>query len=1022
MKPILLSMQAFGPFPKQEVINFSRLGEHPLFLINGPTGAGKTTLLDAISYALFGKTTGAERQGEQMRCHHANEETATRVDFIFSLGKNLYRVQRLPAQRRPKLRGEGFKDDPATATLWQLKAGVTPQLALDDDDMTLMASRKVRDVTQRVEQLIGLQADQFRQVVVLPQGKFRELLTADAGQREEIFAQLFQTHRYLLIEDKLKDAARELKQRVTDHEANLKSLLSNAGVESEQQLRDNIKQQTDALAVALNAKTDAAARLTKQQQNYQQALRLTQQFESQQQLQDQLTRLDREQAAIDDKHAQLQRARAAHHVTPYAQRCDWLQEEHTRVVQQLESNEAEHAALLTKKQQTEENYQRAEKQNQANANLQRRIEQLVSWRPKLDSLHTLQLQQTDLHDKQQAQQREIGEQQQHKSSLSKQIEADIEQRHALGEAISKHQPIETLEQQLQRSAEQQKKLAELIKKRETLDAQCLSLTEELSAQRQQTQRAESHAQQLEEQWYQQQAISLAKTLRPDIPCPVCGSAEHPSPAQSVAESLVEHQQIIDARQAYQHHQQLQQQIEQNLLQNKQTREFVETQIADLGAVITASELDNEKRALAKVADQQRAEKRQYQALETRITENQQRLNSSSNTLAQLTDGLQTTAIKAAQINERLLNLEQEIPQDFRSLAQVEQTLTDLENELRQNQQQLEQAADKRQQLLEQLAAVSAKSNDLAEQKRDLEKQAKTAETQLHEQLKRYDFADRDAYQQALLPDSTHQKYEQEIHAFQQQRAKVSSLLDELKSQLAGQQQPDLDALKTQLSESEHQYQQANDIWLDMRDRVRELETVLKHVNHSKKQAEELHKQYAIQGTLADVAGGQNAQRLSLHRFVLSVLLDDVLTVASLRLEKMTHGRYQLLRESEVADARSAGGLTILVEDAYTGQQRSTKTLSGGEGFMAALALALGLSDVVQSYAGGIKLDTLFVDEGFGSLDDEALDMAIDTLAELRASGRTIGIISHVRELKDRLHDRIDVIRERNGSRIELRTN
>lgn len=1022
MKPILLSMQAFGPFPKQEVINFSRLGEHPLFLINGPTGAGKTTLLDAISYALFGKTTGAERQGEQMRCHHANEETATRVDFIFSLGKNLYRVQRLPAQRRPKLRGEGFKDDPATATLWQLKAGVTPQLALDDDDMTLMASRKVRDVTQRVEQLIGLQADQFRQVVVLPQGKFRELLTADAGQREEIFAQLFQTHRYLLIEDKLKDAARELKQRVTDHEANLKSLLSNAGVESEQQLRDNIKQQTDALAVALNAKTDAAATLTKQQQNYQQALRLTQQFESQQQLQDQLTRLDREQAAIDDKRAQLQRARAAHHVTPYAQRCDWLQEEHTRVVQQLESNEAEHAALLTKRQQTEENYQRAEKQNQANANLQRRIEQLVSWRPKLDSLHTLQLQQTDLHDKQQAQQREIGEQQKHKSSLSKQIEADIEQRHALGEAISKHQPIETLEQQLQRSTEQQQKLAELIKKRETLDAQCLSLTEELSAQRQQTQRAESHAQRLEEQWYQQQAISLAKTLRPDIPCPVCGSAEHPSPAQSVAESLVEHQQIIDARQAYQRHQQLQQQIEQNLLQNKQAREFVETQIADLGAVKTASELDNEKRALAKVADQQRAEKRQYQALETRITESQQRLNSASNTLAQLTDGLQTTAIKAAQINERLQNLEQEIPQGFRSLAQVEQTLADLENALQQNQQQLKQAADKRQQLLEQLAAASAKSNDLAEQKRDLEKQAKTAETQLHEQLKRYDFADRDAYQQALLPDSTHQTYEQEIHAFQQQRAKVSSLLDEVTSQLAGQQQPDLDALKRQLSESEHQYQQANDAWLDMRDRVREFETVLKNVNNSKKQAEELHKQYAIQGTLADVAGGQNAQRLSLHRFVLSVLLDDVLTVASLRLEKMTHGRYQLLRESEVADARSAGGLTILVEDAYTGQQRSTKTLSGGEGFMAALALALGLSDVVQSYAGGIKLDTLFVDEGFGSLDDEALDMAIDTLAELRASGRTIGIISHVRELKDRLHDRIDVIRERNGSRIELRTN
>ena len=188
------------------------------------------------------------------------------------------------------------------------------------------------------------------------------------------------------------------------------------------------------------------------------------------------------------------------------------------------------------------------------------------------------------------------------------------------------------------------------------------------------------------------------------------------------------------------------------------------------------------------------------------------------------------------------------------------------------------------------------------------------------------------------------------------------------------------------------------------------------------QNKELEAKYANIGTLANLTNGQNDQRLSLHRFILSVLLDDILIVASQHLGQMTHHRYQLVRENEVSDARSASGLNLAVTDAYTGIQRSTKTLSGGESFQAALALALGLSEVVQQYSGGIKLDMLFVDEGFGSLDEQALDAAIDVLANLRASGRSVGIISHVRELKERIDTRIDVHKGQHGSHITTRVN
>jgi len=1022
MKPVLLSMQAFGPFAQRETIDFAKLGEHPLFLINGPTGAGKTTLLDAISYALFGKTTGAERQGEQMRCHHAAASTATEVDFIFSLGNDLYRVKRLPAQQRPKLRGAGLKDDVANASLWHIKPGIAARLDLDQDDMTLLASRKVKQVTQEVERLIGLQADQFRQVVVLPQGKFRELLTADAGQREEIFAQLFQTHRYLLIEEKLKDAARDLKQQVQEHESNLKALLRNGNIESEQQLTDKISEQAAALDIALNNKDSAAEQLQKQRELFQHAVQLQQLFEQKAQLQQQLSQLNKDAEQINEKQTQLKRARAAQAVTPSAQRFDWLKAEQARIAQQLQANEKKHAALVTDKQHAEKQYQQAATEDAEGKQLQRRIEQLSSWRPKLESLKALQRQYAEVTELRNEQQGEVNQRYRAKETLNEQLTTDSQARQALSETLSKHQNIESQRQQLSYAKKQQQNSVNLKQQQQQLNDQQQAIKEQLDTQQQQTKKSEQHAQALEHTWYQQQAISLAETLKPRQPCPVCGSRQHPSPASSGDEPLVTHEQVVNARQQHQQQLQAQQKLERSLLQNRQASEFVQIQIEELGNVKTEAELTSAQQALELTAEQQEQQRAHYQTLEHRITENREQLDSIALELKQLTDKLKETDINQTKIGERLSSLEQEIPEEFRSPEQVERTLKELHNELLQKQTAYQKASERRQQVLEQLSAVTAKHDDLTQQQHENSEQTLAAEKELSQQLDEREFKSLDEYKDAIMPDQRYQQTEQEIQLFQQQRAKISSLLEELDATLGKQQQPDLDTAKQQLQHHEQQYQQTNEVWLNTRDRLRELETLLNHVNNSKKQAEALHKQYAVQGTLADVANGQNAQRLSLHRFVLSVLLDDVLTVASQRLEKMTHGRYQLSRESQVADARSAGGLTILVEDAYTGQQRSTKTLSGGEGFMAALALALGLSDVVQSYAGGIKLDTLFVDEGFGSLDEEALDMAIDTLAELRASGRTIGIISHVRELKDRLHDRIDVIRERNGSRIELRTN
>jgi exonuclease SbcC len=282
-----------------------------------------------------------------------------------------------------------------------------------------------------------------------------------------------------------------------------------------------------------------------------------------------------------------------------------------------------------------------------------------------------------------------------------------------------------------------------------------------------------------------------------------------------------------------------------------------------------------------------------------------------------------------------------------------------------------------------------------------------------------EFADAAAFTEAQLNQEQEQQSSAKLQQWQQQVQRNSTLLEQLNDVIKEQEAPDLAALESQVQTLEREVNEALQYWQSRRGEYHRLQHIQQRLKEKQASSSKLTEQYQVLGTLADAVAGNNSQRLTLHRFVLSILLDDVLHEASVRLDKMSGGRYVLGRDTEVRNLVSAGGLNLVVDDAYTGRVRPVNTLSGGESFMAALALALGLSDVVQSYAGGIRLETLFIDEGFGSLDEHALDAAIAVLADLRAHGRTIGIISHVRELKERLPDRIDVLRHQSGSTTHL---
>lgn len=1021
MKPLLLSMQAFGPFAGAEVIDFSLLGENSLFLINGPTGAGKTTLLDAISYALFGKTTGAERQGEQMRCHHAKATTVTEIDFIFAIGENTYRVQRRPAQQRPKKRGEGMTDEVATATLWRLNPGVPPSFDSDEASLQLLASRKVRSVTQHVEQLIGLQADQFRQVVVLPQGKFRELLTADASQREEIFSQLFQTSRYLVIEEKLKEAAREIRLQTNQYRQNLETLFAEADVSSEQQLVEQVAQLEHQVDELLEKNKVTSATLQQATQQQQQAEQLQQQFAQRSEMQRQQQQLQQQQAAIESKRQRLAQARQAQALTPLVERQAWLLNESQRIAKNIEQAKERSQQLATEQQRIDNAEQQLQPVLKENEQRQQQLQQLERWLPKIDSFNQLQQQLEQVRQQLSTLEQQSQQQQDKKSQLQQSNHQLQQQLQQLEQQINQQPQLEILQQQLDHERQRTVQKAELKQSLNRTQQRLVSLEQQLASVQQQVDQAAKHSSSLEHRWYQQQALNLATTLQQHEPCPVCGSREHPQPATIKDEVLVEHKQLAEARHAYQLEVKQQQALEQEIVKFKGELAFTNQQLNALAETQTETQLQQQQANLDEQQQRQQQQRQQQHQWQQNLQAQTQQITDCEQQIKQLSRQLQEQQINQAKLNERLSALEKDIPQTFRNVDHVTQTIQTLRDQIKQVQQQQEQLAEQRQQMLQASAATSAKCDDLVSQQSAVSQQLKQLKAELDDQLTVHGFSTLAAYQEACLSGDDYRLIEQQVNDYQQQKISVDSVLADLNNRLKEAQPPNLEQLQQRYADAQQHDQQAHQAWLDKRDALNGLNNILKRVKNSKKQAEILEKRYAVKGTLADVASGQNAQRLSLHRFVLSVLLDDVLAVASQRLEKMTQGRYQLLRASHVQDARSAGGLTILVADAYTGQQRSTKTLSGGEGFMAALALALGLSDVVQSYAGGIRLDTLFIDEGFGSLDDEALDVAINTLAELRASGRTIGIISHVRELKDRLQDQVNVIRERDGSRIEMRT-
>jgi exonuclease SbcC len=1015
MNPITVTIEGFGPYAARQTIDFQELGEASFFLIHGTTGSGKSTILDAICFALYGDTSGGERSAEQMRSQYAAPQTRTRVVFDFSLGREIYRVERLPKQRVPKKRGSGFTEQSSQATLWR-----RTECRAEDEEGDVVASGH-GDVTKEIVAILGFESNQFRQVVVLPQGQFREFLTASSQERERILNVLFKTEKYARVEVLLKDAASQMSKQVEEQRKERDWRLKQAHVASVAELEALLVEQQHILAEQRRQEERLRQEEAQAEKRFADGKEIQRKLAERDAADEALQAVEDEQERINIDQEELTNAVHASALAndesilrDSQEALQQAQEAHQQAIAQYEEAvlalDDANAAL-------EEEQQREEERAQA----QKEVTRLEAMRERIAALESARAECEEAQHRYEQAQDEEQAAREHLESLTeqhKQHQEELDQQQQIAyQRASRHAHTNELDRALQ-AREQIEQYTQQYAK---IEQQCEQTSLEIAAAKTRYQDARSAYERQQQAWIEGQAAVLARKLIAGQPCPVCGSREHPVPATAIDADLPTDETLEASRVAVEEREQALETARSELHRLESEKTSLEAKIQsyerDLGAHQETSlealrrmhteatqALDEAETAVQRVEvlkAEGEAEKHHLQAQEASAKEREQALQEAQRTLWSAKERLQ----------ERSQGIPAEL-QDEQALDTAIQRAIAYADSLEQALKQAQQAVSKAE---TDVARAEERRNSHQQAEMRAAEEADHAQTSFQEQLQAKGFVNEEQYQAAKRSKEDIFRLEERIQSFTQRLATAHDRRDRAHKEAEGLTPPDLTFLEEKRDAASEALEQAISENATSQNNVQVLTRWLKETQEIEEQIGDLDKQYTIVGTLAGIANGNNESKISFQRFVLATYLDRVLVTASERLRIMSNGRFQLKRAEESTDRRKAGGLDLEVYDVYTGQSRPTKTLSGGESFQASLALALGLADVVQSDAGGVHLETIFIDEGFGSLDEESIERAIKVLMGLQEGGRLVGIISHVAELQRRIQTRLEVTSSRTGS-------
>jgi exonuclease SbcC len=1020
MLPKKIIMENFGPFVHEEV-DFDEMTEAPLFLISGKTGAGKTTIFDAITFALYGDASGGVRSSNEIRSSFAEPTEETRVQFIFEHQGRKYSIERWPKQTLAKKNGKG-----------ETTKNQKVQLSIfNDKGQEAETYTKVDAVNEVIYQILNLQKDQFRQIVMLPQGEFRTFLNANSTEKEAVLRSLFGTSFYRQFTENLKLQKCELEKSVSEMttriDQSFQQVLAEKGVTYEESLnlaREYLLLEEQEL---LKSQTELAEKQAKQkalQQQLQRAQELSESFKQEQQTRRELLKIEEHLPEQEEKKQQLAHGRELEKIRPTYDRIQELVKQQIQQTDEATENQQRAAEL-------EQQYSECQKQTtdfeQQSAEWQTKEQQLQSLNallPLVKQKEQLIKQKTELTDKQTKQQEHLTEIVQqindHEEKL-KMLEAKQSTEKMWQDRRYEELQFQQTVTQLQQSAkeifdqqeeeeDQQVKLAQLVEKASRTSNQ---LTSEVADYKK-----------LKSQWASAEIARLSMDLLPGEPCPVCGSKEHPNPAQHAeltTDNLGQLQVALETQEARIKQlelirEQAEAQYEVGIKTFDQLQEdrsaaqkAQEEQINTLQATFAdyyqleveadLSELVIFLRERQKETDERLAEinesKQALLDLKAEIDNDQAKKLKSETSLNAVMGELQTLEGRLSSIEEQ--TKEWQLPTLEAHIAEIQGKIDEYHTRLQAHQVLVKELEQQRIRLQENQKLLAKQQQETAE---NLEK----FQTSLQQQLVDADLA---IEQLAAAPIDL-LSLEQEITEFDQQVLLLKDRQSRLAEVIKDQEEPELDELQTLVTSCEAEVTQFQQQHYAKESQLQQQRTLIEKIEdlqaQSKEQLDELSQMLQLYQTM----NGDNPQKISLERYVLQWYLAEVLQCANQQLNQLTKGRYRFELKQETGRSKGNTGLEINVYDDNAGATRSSHTLSGGESFIAALSLALGLAEVIQSQAGGVAIEALFIDEGFGSLDEEALEMAMEALESIENAGRMIGIISHVRELKERIPQQIIV--------------
>ena len=913
MRPLKLTMSAFGPYAGRTVLELERLGSRGLYLITGDTGAGKTSLFDAITFALYGEPSGSSRQASMLRSKYADPQTPTFVELEFLYGGGRYRVLRSPEYLRPAKRGEG-------SVLQK------PQAELHYPDGRLVT--KAREVTAAVTQLLGLDRDQFSRVAMLAQGEFLKLLLSTTEERQAIFRQLFHTAPYQLLQDRLKEEASALAARC-------------------QGLREGALR---ALATAVCPPQAPQAEALSQAQAGQLPL------EEAAALLEQLIR--------EDSQAREQAAQALREEEAALSQADALLgqgEELAKLRRALAADEAALPASQAALAAAQAALQAQQARQPEEESLSRRAAELEGMLPRFEALAAAQAALAQLEEQVRSRRARLAEGRAALERCAAQLAGCRAQLERLGEGQAQRERLEAQVQALEQRLDQLRELQNQADAFRALAARRQKAQEVYRRAAQSADAAREDSAQKHRAFLDAQAGLLSQELQEGAPCPVCGSLDHPHPAPRPTHAPTQAQ-MEQSRQS----------------QEQATRQ--ETQASAQAAALGAQ------------ADQLRTS---AQAFAARLLAPGQSLQEALQAaLCQLQEA------EEARKQEQARQAQRDALAQKRPLLEARQA--QLDSQCRQGE-----------------AELAALERDLAHSRQEADA--------LREGLP---FPSKQQALQAVEEaraqrEGLRREREAARQALERARSEADALggrIQARRQQLQNAPQMELEGLRQrreELAGKKSSLQREREALSGRLDRNR---AALAQANRQGRELDQVQQRWAWVKSLADTAAGTlgGREKVMLETYVQAAHFDRVLARSNTRLMAMTGGQYELRRRGRADNNRSQSGLELDVLDHYNGTLRPAASLSGGEAFKASLSLALGLADELQSANGGVRLDVLFVDEGFGSLDEESLRQAVDALAGLSQGDRLVGIISHVAELRERIDRQIRVTKSpAGGSRAEL---